>query len=106
MIGGNVEAVLQRKSATTANEIGEQAEAWADEWRLRGWLDLSNGDSKYTYGAKLQESTHVFVCDYVPIGREAGEARLMIDGAPYEVLLIDNPMELGEQLEIYLKFVG
>ena len=106
MIGGNVEAVLQHKSAAMANEIGEQVYAWADEWRLRGWLDLSNGDSKYTYGAKLQESTHVFVCDYVPISREAGEARLMVNGAPYEVLLIDNPMELGEQLEIYLKFVG
>ena len=61
MIGGNITAILQI-SATTKNEIGESVKSWQDVMALRGWLDLSSGDSKYaTFNAKIQESTHVFL---------------------------------------------
>ena len=33
-------------------------------------------------------------------------ARMVIDGMVYEILLIDNPMNLNEHLEIYLRFIG
>lgn len=109
-IGGNVTAVIQT-STTTTNEIGEQVQTWTDAATLRGWLDLSGGDSKYTvYNAKVQESTHIFVADYVPLpeGVTAETSRLICNGKRYDVLLIDNPMEMqnGSQLEIYLKFTG
>ena len=56
-IGGNVTVIIQT-SATTTNEIGEQVQQWTDTATLRGWLDLSGGDSKYSvYNAKVQEST-------------------------------------------------
>lgn len=109
-IGGNITAVIQ--TATTAqNAIGEQVKTWADVQTLKGWLDLTAGDSKYlTYNAKLQESTHVFVADYVPLasGIAAENSRMVINGKVYDILLIDNPMEMGSgsQLEIYLKFTG
>ena len=109
-IGGNVTAIIQT-SATTTNEIGEQVQAWTDTATLRGWLDLSGGDSKYSvYNAKVQESTHVFVADYqaLPADLTAENSRLVCRGKRYDVLLIDNPMEMqgGSQLEIYLKFTG
>lgn len=106
MIGGNIEAVLQQKNGSTTNEIGEKIQAWADLQTLTGWLDLSSGDSKYTYNAKLQESTHIFLCDYVPIDRKATDKRLVVNGDIYDVLLIDDPMELHQHLEIYLRYVG
>lgn len=107
MIGGNIEAVLQQKTGSTTNEIGERIQEWSDAQRLTGWLDLSSGDSKYSnYNAKLQESTHIFLCDYVAIDRTANDKRLMVNGNVYDVLLIDDPMELHQQLEIYLRFVG
>jgi SPP1 family predicted phage head-tail adaptor len=107
MIGGNVEAVLQQISGVESNSIGEKVQKWADYHKFgAGWLDLSNGDSKYTYDAKLQESTHVFITDYAAIDRRANDKRLLVNGAVYEVLLIDDPMELHQQLEIYLKYVG
>jgi hypothetical protein len=31
---------------------------------------------------------------------------MVINGKTYDILLIDNPMELGSQLEFYLKFTG
>lgn len=106
MIGGNIQAVLQQKNGSTTNEIGEKIQAWKDLQTLTGWLDLSNGDSKYTHNAKLQESTHIFLCDYVSIDRKADDKRLVAAGTAYDVLLIDNPMEMNQQLEIYLRFVG
>lgn len=109
-IGGNITAVIQT-ATTTQNAIGEQVKTWADAQTLKGWLDLSAGDSKYTtYNAKLQESTHVFVADYVPlaVGIQTENSRMTINGKVYDILLIDNPMEMqtGSQLEIYLKYTG
>lgn len=105
MIGGNIEAMLQQKSGSATNSIGERIQTWSDIQPLWGWLDLSNGDSKYTYDAKLQESTHIFIMDYTPIDRKTNNKRLMANGMVYEILLIDDPMELHQQLEIYLKHV-
>ena len=109
-IGGNITAAIQVRSVTK-NEIGEQVEKWPDVQSIKGWLDLTTGDSKYsTYNAKMQESTHIFVADYVPLDSriKAENSRLVIKGKRYDIMLIDNPMELekGSQLEIYLKFTG
>ena len=106
MIGGNIKAVYQRNAGSTVNEIGERIPAWLDENHLTGWLDLTNGDSKYTYNAKLQESTHIFLCDYVAIDRKPDDKRLVVNGISYDVLLVDDPMEMHQQLEIYLRYVG
>lgn len=107
MIGGNIEAVLQQISVIE-NAI-EYVKDWKDIQTLHGWLDLSGGDSKYTtYNAKIQESTHIFICDYVALDSsiKAENSRLVVNGKTYDILLIDNPMELNQQLEIYLRFTG
>lgn len=106
MIGGNTEATLQQISGFETNKIGERIQNWSTIYSLIGWLDLSGGDSKYTYDAKLQESTHIFITDYAPIDRKPHNKRLVVNGTVYDILLIDDPMELHQQLEIYLKFVG
>ena len=109
-IGGNITAKIQTATITT-NAIGEQVKTWADAQTLKGWLDISSGDSKYTtFNAKIQESTHMFIADYTALnsGISAETARMVINNKIYDILLIDNPMEMGSgsQLEIYLKFTG
>jgi len=109
-IGGNIKANVQVFTAAK-NEIGENVQTWADVQNIKGWLDLQSGDSKYsTYHAKIQESTHIFIADYVPLDSriKAENARMVINGNRYDIMLIDNPMELktGSQLEFYLKFTG
>ena len=106
MIGGNTEAILQELVESGTNGIGERIVTWSDVQRLSGWLDLSGGDSKYTYDAKLQESTHIFITDYVTINQKSNDKRLIVNGVVYEVLLIDDPMGLHQHLEITLKYVG
>lgn len=108
MIGGNITASIQIRSITE-NIISEAVPNWNTVQDLTGWLDLSSGDSRYTtYNTKLQESTHIFIADYVPLSEEikAENSRLLVNGKAYDILLIDNPMELNQQLELYLKYTG
>lgn len=109
-IGGNLKATFQ-VSTTTNNDIGEHVQSWVDAQTIKGWLDLSSGEARFsTYNAKIQESTHVFIADYVSLDSRitAETSRMVINGKRYDVLLIDNPMEMGtgSQLEIFLKFTG
>lgn len=116
-IGGNLTAILQ-VSTTTKNEIGEGVQKWHDVVSLDGFIDLSSGDSKRTtFNAKIQESTHIFVGDYKPIPATfeadgqivqvtSENARMVANSQRYDVMLMDNPMNLNEQWEIYLKYTG
>ena len=113
-IGGNLKATIQVYTSTK-NEIGENVQTWTDVQTIKGWLDLSSGESRYTtFHAKIQESTHIFIADYVPLDSRIKEenSRLIFGSGEaalvYDILLIDNPMEMqgGSQLEIYLRFTG
>ena len=106
-IGGNIKATIQI-STVTKNAIGEHVQTWNDVQTLRGWLDLSSGNAGYGFNAKIQESTHFFIADYVPLNEQitAENSRMVINGKRYDVMLIDNPMELNTQLEFYLKYTG
>ena len=95
----------------TKNEIGEHVQTWADVQTLKGWLDLSSGEAKYTsFHSKVEESTHMFIADYVELDPSitSETSRMVIKGQQYDIVLIDNPMEMGSgsQLEFYLKFTG
>ena len=107
-IGGNKQMQLQT-STVTKNAIGEQVKSGETLQQITGWLDLQGGDSKYqTYNAKMQESTHVFIADYVQLaeGITAETSRAVIDGKVYDIMLIDDPMDMHKKLEVYVKYTG
>ena len=107
-IGGNTKAIILFRTVTK-NAIGEQVATWEDVQTITGWLDLSGGDSRYTtFNAKIQESTHHFISDYVKLDERitAENSMAVIGGKYYDILLIDNPMEMNQQLEFYLKYTG
>ncbi|EOS75669.1 MAG: hypothetical protein OSJ60_01970 [Lachnospiraceae bacterium] len=116
-IGGNKSAVIQT-AKVSKNKIGEPEKSYVDAvTSLKGWLDLLDGDSKHTtFNAKIQESTHIFLCDYVELQYKVEgkpdekitpeNSRMIIDGEIYEVKMYDDPMGMHEHLEIYLKYTG
>ena len=110
MIGGNIQALFQVKESGGKNAIGEGVNQWTDAVSIPGWLDLSTGDSKHTtFSAKIQESTHIFLCDFADlkaVGVASDTARMIINGEEYEILLIYDPMNMHDHLEIYLRFIG
>lgn len=106
-IGGNKTAEIQVMTVIES-KIGSVQE-WRTVQSLKGFLDLQAGDSKHTsFNAKIQESTHLFLADYVPLDASinAEECRVVVDGKRYDVMLIDNPMGLNKHYEIYLKYTG
>lgn len=114
MIGGNTTAAIERASGFKRNSIGESVPAWVPVGTLTGWLDLMSGSGNgygpayITYSAPIAESSHVFLAGYdATIAAAAGQTcRATINGQRYDVLLIDDPMGMHRQLEIYLKYTG
>lgn len=107
-IGGNITATIQTKQ-TQKNEIGESVQHWADSFTFNGWLGMQSGEQRYsTYNAKIEESSHVFLCDFHSgvYALADQDTRMIIKGVVYDVTYIDNPDEMDEHLEIYLKRVG
>lgn len=128
-------AVVQVYDAGEKNAKGIRQGQWVDVASLKGWLDFSSGDSKYTpYNAKIQQSTHLFICDFksfkglsakrvwdsfafahssissveldATVDATSENARMVIEGVVYDIMVIDDPMNLHQHLEIYLKHTG
>lgn len=110
MIGGNTTARFER-GLPVQNAIGEDVLSWSPVGSLYGWLDMqesSSGVGYTAYNAAIAESTHVFLADYdATIAALHPElCRAIVDGKIYDVLMIDDPMGMHRQLEVYLKYTG
>lgn len=94
--------------STTQNDIGEDICTFEDVKTVKGFLDLISGEANFSnFNAKVQESTHVFICDFFELGQITSEnSRMKIGEKIYSITLIDNPMELNHHMEIFLKFIG
>ncbi len=108
LIGGNVTIQLKRKVSETTNRIGEANPVYQNYLKpFDGFLDYSSGEVGHqNFNSAIQESTHIFVADYVEIKEETENLIAEINNKTYEVKFVDNPMELNEQIEIYLKYIG
>lgn len=107
MIGGNKIIKLYKKIGETVNCIGEPETKKELVTSFKGFLDYMSGEvGSANFKAPINESTHIFISDFVEIEEDAEKLTAEIDNKSYEVKYIDNPMELNEQLEIYLKLLG
>ena len=109
MINGNLIATFQTFTTTKKNSVGEYVREWSDVIQKKCFLDYVNGGTEYEYNTKLQESTHLLICDYFDfdaLGIKAENTRIIIEGLVYTVQLIDDPMGKHQHLEIYLKYLG
>lgn len=114
MIGGNITATIQVKTAGKKNVIGESENTWSVVGSVLGWLDYASGQNDLaTYNVKIQNTTHYFLCDFTRWKSATQDAevtsenaKLVIDGEVYQILLIDDPMNMHQHLEIYLQYVG
>ena len=107
MIGGNVDAIIQVETSSK-NAFGEIENTYKDLTTVKGFLDYVGGDGSYknNFKGELEETTHIFICDYdsITANAEPTTSRMVINNKNYNVLLIDKPMGLNEHLEIMLKY--
>ena len=114
MMGGNITATIQVKSSNGKNAIGEASEAWGSVGTVLGWLDYQSGQNDIQqYNAKIQDTTHLFLCDWIRWKNATQDAsvtsensRLIVNGEVYNILLIDDPMNLHRHIEVYLQYIG
>ena len=107
MIGGNTQATLQ-VDVMEKNQFGEVIHAWQDVQTIKGFLDYTGGDASYksTFKGAVEETSHIFICDFVALQVTPTNCRLLCDNKVYDVLMIDNPMGLNKHLELFLKYNG
>lgn len=106
MIGGNIEVRIQTRELIQ-NEIGEETSVWYDVATLKGFMDLLSGTYNHReHHSKVEDSTHVFICDYQELNVTPDNARLIYRNNAYEIKYIDDPMNLHDHIEITLKYVG
>lgn len=86
---------------------------WKDAFPrpLAGVLDLTGADVSHKLMKRVEDADYIFLCDYADLevdGKRLSteNSRILIGGEVYEVLLYDDPMQMHEHLEIYLKYVG
>jgi len=106
-IGGNITCKLMTR-VTERTSIGTTNSSLVDHMELLGFLDLRGETTSRTdFSAKMFDGTHIFLCDYVDIEKSIRDV-VFVDhkGREYDVMAIDNPMELDYHLEIYLRRVG
>lgn len=89
------------------NGIGGYTEEEVEETSIKGYLDLLvgvNGENA-SLNAFLQETSHVLLTSY---SDKITNKNWIIDsnGNRYNIVLVDNPINLKHHLEIYLKFIG
>ena len=107
MIGGNVDAIIQVETSSK-NAFGEIENTYKNLTTVKGFLDYVGGDGSYknNFKGELEETTHIVICDYENVASKATptQSRMIIDDKIYDILYIDNPMNLNEHLEIMLKY--
>lgn len=109
MIGGNLTLNLIKINEDGKNTIGESVKSDTPYMSHAGYLDMMSGDTASSnYNTAITESTHIFICDYFDIGIDSPEKVLRgeIGDDKYDIKYIDNPMNLNEHLEIYLRYAG
>lgn len=104
---GNLTLTLKTKT-TTQNEYGEDNIEWTDMCSTTGFLDMLTYDKNSKMSAMIQNANYVFITDGYTVLSETDANMLMayINSIAYNVIYIDDPMNLHEFYEIYLKKVG
>lgn len=91
------------------NGIGGNIEKWDAHKIIKGWLDSVQGYGANMEGvflnAFLQDSTHILITDYTTDITNKDRLRDNADNI-YNIILIDDPVNINHHLEIYLKFTG
>jgi len=101
--------VLSRHDADDG--IGGSTDTWTEEGTIYGYIDLITGTDLPTGGttdnAFINNSTHIAV---IPdAGGHAVTDNDMLkgpNGQVYDVTFVDDPLQIGHHLEIYLRVGG
>ena len=95
---------LLKTIATGENELGQEIFEHKKVAEFIGYMDMLVGNESTDKLAYLADSTHIILTKDMTVNIEI-EDKIEASGKSYEVTYVDNPVNIGHHLEIYVKGV-
>ena len=95
---------LFKTIANGENELGQEIFEYNKVAEFTGYMDMLDGNESTDKLAYLADSTHIILTKDMTVSAEI-EDKIEVSGKSYEVTYVDNPVNIGHHLEIYVKGV-
>ena len=95
---------LFKTIANGENELGQEIFEHKKVAEFIGYMDMLDGNESTDKLAYLADSTHIILTKDMTANAEI-EDKIEVSGKSYEVTYVDNPVNIGHHLEIYVKGV-
>ena len=95
---------LLKTIANGENELGQEIFEHKKVAEFIGYMDMLDGNESTDKLAYLADSTHIILTKDMTVNVEI-EDKIEVNGKSYEVTYVDNPVNIGHHLEIYVKGV-
>ena len=95
---------LFKTIANGENELGQEIFEYNKVAEFTGYMDMLDGNESTDKLAYLADSTHIILTKDMTANAEI-EDKIEVNGKSYEVTYVDNPVNIGHHLEIYVKGV-
>ena len=95
---------LFKPTAVGENELGQELFEYKKVAEFIGYMDMLDGNESTDKLAYLADSTHVILTKDMTVNAEI-EDKIEVNGKTYEVTYVDDPVNIGHHLEIYVKGV-
>ena len=95
---------LFKTIANGENELGQEIFEYKKVAEFIGYMDMLDGNESTDKLAYLADSTHIILTKDMAVNAEI-EDKIEASGKSYEVTYVDNPVNIGHHLEIYVKGV-
>ena len=93
---------LFKTIANGENELGQEIFEHKKVAEFIGYMDMLDGNESTDKLAYLADSTHIILTKDTTVNAEI-EDKIEVNGKSYEVTYVDNPVNIGHHLEIYVK---
>ncbi|MBM7320287.1 phage head-tail adapter protein [Streptococcus suis] len=95
---------LFKPTTVGENELGQEIFEHKRVAVFAGYMDMLDGSESTDKLAYLADSTHVILTKDMAVNAEI-EDKIEVNGKTYEVTYVDDPVNIGHHLEIYVKGV-
>lgn len=97
--------ILKYDKTGKRNSLGQIIHDFQESGSFDGWIDFLGGEESNSQNAITADSTHIIITFETSLEISISD-RIRFKNRDYEVTYVDNPMELDDHLEIFLKAVG
>ncbi|HFI0351812.1 TPA: phage head-tail adapter protein [Streptococcus suis] len=95
---------LFKRNLVGENELGQEIFGHKRVAVFAGYMDMLDGSESTDKLAYLADSTHVILTMDMTVNAEIDD-KIEVNGKTYEVTYVDDPVNIGHHLEIYVKGV-